>query len=388
MAHLLSQRLYDFNKYKSASECPVCHKESKSAEFFKFSYFPELLNVTMAQFNGGKAVIPKYLDLSKMGDRSDTPDISPSKGKAVVAYRLQSLITISARGAPHYVAYLRRGEDQWDCLNDLKSGVETYTWSAVSKFRQQKPRLLMYVRDRTENGCGGSPETGPAKSAPAQTLAETPSKPAPVNKAAVETEPAATGSTSEESDQLKSVDNGVDKTDPEAIPSSPRRVAIPSDLQDAKIEASRKWTVAKFAKTFSLIGLCQLPKGAKKNSWRERFLKHYRSPRDYAIYTTDRLMKAVKEAGLSRPNDTRKDNLVQVLTAWDRTESPSKPKAQEGQKSKRKREGDDEGERLAKKARPAPTDPVLERPDEGKAKKRKAAPDEEDGQPQKKQKAN
>ncbi|KAL1849188.1 hypothetical protein Daus18300_013345 [Diaporthe australafricana] len=94
-------------------------------------------------------------------------------------------------------------------------------------------------------------------------------------------------------------------------------VAIPTDPNDARIQACEDWTLADFREAFHDEGLDWRGLRNDAEKYQAKFLKHFELERDYSIYHETKLRKVVREKVSGVKRDANKAELVEVLTDYD-----------------------------------------------------------------------
>lgn len=99
---------------------------------------------------------------------------------------------------------------------------------------------------------------------------------------------------------------------------SPAKPAIPTDPNDKRIAACQTWRLADFKKPFRTTeGLEYRGRNATIRNRRTRFLQHFDVPRNYDIYTKQRLQQAYTSLYPDDESSLSKPELVAALRAAD-----------------------------------------------------------------------
>ncbi|KAG8167765.1 hypothetical protein KVR01_003454 [Diaporthe batatas] len=97
-------------------------------------------------------------------------------------------------------------------------------------------------------------------------------------------------------------------------------IAIPTDPNDPRIEASQSWSLDDLKAEFQKEQLDQRGLRNDQKKHRVKFLKHFELERDYSIYHESRLRQTVKDKGIAIPKGVDKADkaeLVDALTEYD-----------------------------------------------------------------------
>lgn len=389
----IARSLYDGHDNNLSDACVTCGEDLVVEDFYKFLYLPETLFLDVDYIEGKKKKkkgdklnfeLPELLDMSALRDQAASSD-------EPCVYRLRSLIAYPRNtedGTGHFLAYLRRGPNDWDEINDLPAEV-TERLRFGKWNREYRPRLLMYVKDRDYDPNelkATTVATEPKTTTKDNTTndkaedningrSQDKTKTVPVieesekevlgnhlgvpTRAAEVIRPGITLITSGGDDLIESQGDGAvpelvsldEATDsaPESTTSNIEQ-AIPTSPNDERIEQCKKWNAEQFKEVFVAEGLVQ-PSGRKPRAsmYRSRFLRHFENPRDYSIYKSDRLKLLVASLGLPLPYNAVKADCLVAMANWEDSRN-GKIKAKStktgGATKKRKRDNDDSEEDL------------------------------------------
>ncbi|KAI1880284.1 hypothetical protein JX265_001905 [Neoarthrinium moseri] len=315
LSQTIAEILYNYNETRSPSICPGCMKQENAPSYFKFLYLPEVLfigtnyqAINYTQDATSLVNFPELLDMSRLRDDINNPDIVAEDGKVNYGYRLQSIITFPRRNSQtngHYIAYLRRsGDNDWHELNDVsfdKTVIPSVTRDDIMNNRTYRPRLLIYVRDRTLSledlrGDGVAinvpPEAASGTSAPPATLA-------PVVPPGPQTPSPNTGNSSD------------------SLGYSP---PIPTNRNDPRIEESRHWTLKQLNEVLKRLKITTSKKDTRDQA-RQKFLQHFQEPRNYNLYTLGRLKEVATNLNLEFNQNVTKAEIARLVTHYNQNQA-------------------------------------------------------------------
>lgn len=248
---------------------------------------------TSSNNENARVEFPDVLDLSRLrNDPNMAADPDNSDEHATFSYKLQSIVaySVSEEYGGHFIAYLRRNDDNWDRIDDKPVSVTTVTLAELRESRNYRARILMYVRDRpvreagsdsegdTDSDTGGdrgSHMDGDGEPAPATDITLPPTLAAPSRPRPVAPEP---------------------EPLPEELSSS---TFARDPSTDARAVACTTWTLQQFQEEFAKddVGLRQLP-SKDIEGYREVFLGHLAGLRQVDDYLDGHLKKWIREAGV------------------------------------------------------------------------------------------
>ncbi|KUI69541.1 hypothetical protein VM1G_05268 [Cytospora mali] len=353
--------------------CPICQQGNLTARFYKFFYLPDLLPITVdyvREVKDGqgkistrtdfknKVDIQERINLCNICERPSDQRNAMYKLKAMVSFQGGTTDSKGNRTGGHYIAYIRRGDNAWDLINDIAPNKVSRCQLDAVRASKFQPRILFYEKEtpqpdppaeiragasstgRQDGSAARHPQHVPppadASYEPYITFYTVQWKPSGNSPADgdVNTVRRGCGCSGNRNDSGPPEEIGDNLDEGEGTSSMRLRGGDGSEKGDEGDEGNaqgrypgyKSWTKAdlsKFRGAFSSEFLRHLPSGSSVDEWRAVLDEHLNpsGPVDYDRYTLTGLRKMCNQRGLE-VGGTRRQPYLSALGRADRAASP------------------------------------------------------------------
>ncbi|KUI55710.1 Ubiquitin carboxyl-terminal hydrolase 27 [Cytospora mali] len=142
--------------------CPICQQGKLAVRFYKFFYLPDLLPITVDYVREvkdeqgkistrtdfmNKVDIQERINLCNICERPSDQRNAMYKLKAMVSFQGGTTDSKGNRTGGHYIAYIRRGDDAWDLINDIAPNRVSRCQLDAARASRFQPRILFYEKE-------------------------------------------------------------------------------------------------------------------------------------------------------------------------------------------------------------------------------------------------